>query len=188
MNRADSYRFDASEDDEDEEEVSPCDANTQNLLDNLLKEYLNRLESQPLKTKSITCAIVSALGALLGNLQSKGTRNNSNAKNSDHSALHKISEIIAFAVYGGLVGGPLTHYWNQWLDSNSEKSATSASWNMILDQLVAQPPMLFVMHVLLDMTGSAIREIPRAWNRSLARTGPSVVLNWRFWPAAVYLV
>lgn len=114
----------------------------------------------------------------------------SNNNNRQVSAVQTISFIIAFAMYGGLVGGPLTLFWTLWLEkrSNGSQMNRSTSWNLLLDQLVAQPPMLLLMHLTLDMAGAAIREIPRSWNRSLARTGQSVVASWRFWPAAIYLI
>ena len=98
--------------------------------------------------------------------------------------LQQLAEIAAFALYGGLVGGPLTHYWNQWLDKHQQEQ----SWKVLVDQLLAQPPLLFLMHIVLDMAGAAVQELPRAWNRSLQKTGKSVVMSWRFWPLAIYLM
>lgn len=136
---------------------------------------------------------MSALGGILRNLSflmnpNKTAKSNNN--NRQVSAVQTISFIIAFAMYGGLVGGPLTLFWTLWLEkrSNGSQMNRSTSWNLLLDQLVAQPPMLLLMHLTLDMAGAAIREIPRSWNRSLARTGQSVVASWRFWPAAIYLM
>ena len=171
-----------------------------------MQAYLDRLEQKPLTTKAITCSLVSALGALWGNLSTHNqtyqhrrqhvsdSKNSTTHSNSDSTSmlLYKISEICAFALYGGLIGGPLTHYWNEWLEQkrqkNSASSSNSSSWNLLLDQLVAQPPMLFLMHLVLDMVGAGVRQIPYSWNRALERTGPSVVLSWRYWPIVMYIM
>jgi len=161
---------------------------------NMIQSYLNRLEDAPLVTKSITCALVSAFGALLSlpfhspRIRSSSGIHHSLKNPESSSALTKASEVCAFAVYGGLVGGPLTHCWTKWLERHADILPQSTSWNILMDQLIAQPPMLFLMHLTLDMAGAAVREAPSAWNRSLERTGQSVVASWRFWPAAVYLI
>ena len=151
-------------------------------LDILLKAYMQRLEARPILTKAITSSVVSALGAIVGNAGSSSKRTNRQAM----SALQKLSEVCAFALYGGLVGGPLAHCWNEWLDKNVKIKSTS--WGLLVDQLIVQPPMLFLMHVVLDMAGAAVHELPVAWSRAMQRTGRSVVSSWRFWPAAVYIM
>jgi hypothetical protein len=203
-----SFTFDAGEEDENSHQD---DTATLSLYaSRWSKAYWDCLEENPLVTKSITCAIVSALGALLGNngLLSAASQQNQNQTNSSTTKqqqgktppkdksnllLHKISEVVAFAFYGGLVGGPLAHYWNQWLTSHHHhhrhtSTVSSASWSLLIDQLIAQPPMLFLMHLVLDMTGAAVKELPLALHRSWERTGPSLVTSWRFWPVAVYVM
>ena len=161
-----------------------------NPLDIVLTAYLDHLEKNPLVTKSITCAIVSALGALLGNMLGvpQQVQPQNKPRNSKSNQLQKLSEVAAFALYGGLVGGPLAHWWNQWLAHHFTKQQLSTSWSLLVDQLIAQPPMLFLMHLVLDMAGAAIQEIPHAINRSWERTGHSLVMSWRFWPVAAYIV
>jgi hypothetical protein len=189
-NRRNSYTFldDESEREGSHKIASAPSASISNLVcEGWLDAYLDRLQRYPLQTKAITCSIISALGAILGNFYSSDPR--LKHKKAESTTLQKVTEVISFAFYGGVVGGPMTHFWNQWLEDNDiMKSRHNKSWNMMLDQLVAQPPMLFLMHLILDMTGAALRELPRSWNRSIARTGPSAVLSWRFWPAAVYLM
>lgn len=186
MNSRASFNFGREEDDEDETRedmlaLSPS-SNPENPLDLLTKSYMRRLESHPIMTKAITCSVVSALGALLGNMGSPSKRTNRQAM----SPLKKLSEVVAFALYGGLIGGPVSHYWNEWLDKNVKIKSTS--WGLLVDQLLAQPPSLFLMHVLLDMFGAGIHELPAAWSRAMQRTGRSVVSSWRFWPAAIYVM
>jgi len=212
LDAAESFRFDQDDSDNfDRAAETTASGNDnhyysprrQSWYDVWMQSYMNRLDRDPLVTKSITCAVVSALGALLGNLPSKDDKRRQqqrqqagtgNSSNNSHQSLQILAEVLAFALYGGLVGGPITHYWHQWLEkqrnnSSGNSSATaSSSWTLILDQLVAQPPLLFLMHLVLDMTGAAVRQLPHSWNRSLERTGPSLVLSWRYWPAVVYIM
>lgn len=196
MNSSESYKFEEESDNDDDSsdgEAAPARMISQNLFDSMIQYYLNFLEGQPLLGKSFTCAFVCAFGAALGNLHktpSNSTTGTTRRKSISNSLtpLQRLSEIAAFALYGGLVGGPLTHFWNRWLERNAKNLHRSTSWNILLDQLIAQPPMLFLMHLMLDMAGAAIRETPQAWNRSLERTGHSLVASWRFWPAAVYIM
>jgi hypothetical protein len=185
MNSSASFNFDADEDPDDDNRFGSRDLSESflNSLDRWSKAYWDRLEENPLVTRSITCAIISALGALFGNGLGGGSHN-SKAKSRK---LQKLSEVTAFALYGGLVGGPLAHYWNQWLTIQTRQQL-STSWSLLVDQLIAQPPMLFLMHLVLDMAGAAVQELPRALHRSFERTGQSLVMSWRFWPVAVYLM
>lgn len=153
---------------------------SQDPFDTLLKAYMRRLERNPLLVKAITCSVVSALGALVDQLASRS----SSSKRTNRQPTSS-SKILSFALYGGLVGGPMGHFWNQWLNENVNIKSTS--WGLLVDQLIAQPPMLFLMHVVLDMAGAAVHELPFAWSRSIERTGRSVVSSWRFWPLAVYI-
>lgn len=180
-----SYNFDDEEENDERANGDPLAPPTipeQDPLDIIFKAYIHRLETRPVLTKAVACSVMSALGALLGNLGSTSKRTN----RQPMSSLQKLSEVCAFALYGGLVGGPMAHYWNQWLDSHVK--IKSISWGLLVDQLIAQPPMLFLMHVVLDMAGAAVHELPQAMSRSIQRTGRSVVSSWRFWPAAVYIM
>ena len=201
LNSNESFKFDeasdddsGSEDSSSDEETTPVKLSSQKLFDSFLQSYQNLLKDQPLLRKSLSCALVCALGSTFGNLHL--TSNNSKttgpprrkALSNSLTNLQRFSEIGAFALYGGLVGGPMTHFWTRWLERHALSIYQSTSWNLLLDQLIAQPPMLLLMHLTLDMAGAAIREVPQAWNRSLERTGRSLVASWRFWPAAVYIM
>ena len=58
---------------------------------------------------------------------------------------------------------------DEWLKESGPESKSGA---MLLDQLVAQPPRLLTMYVMVDLLRAALREIPTAWNRSWV--GPDV--------------
>eukprot|EP00978_Attheya_sp_CCMP212_P031184 scaffold117077_cov65-Attheya_sp.AAC.5 len=137
----------------------------------LLTRYNELLDEYPVRTKAITASAVGAIGAAIGSRLS--------------SPKKKINwiDVMAFALHGGILNGPISHYWFEWLDKNGPQSQSKS---MLLDQLVVQPPLLVVMFVFLDMTRAALREIRPSIGRTLSTVGPTVVNSWRFWPIAVY--
>ena len=147
----------------------------------LLDTYNAYLESRPVLTKALTAATVQGLGAALGSIlssrRSRGGTERRGGRRVDWL------EVFAFALHGGLLNGPIGHYWFEWIDKNGPKSKSKS---MLLDQLCVQPPLLFVMFVFLDMTKAAVREIPPSCGRTLSNIGPTIVSSWRFWPFAVW--
>lgn len=67
-----------------------------------LKQYLKWLDTEPLKARCATAAIVGACGAALG----ARTR----PKSPRHNSTIDWIEIVTFALHGGLIAGPLSHY------------------------------------------------------------------------------
>lgn len=55
-----------------------------------------------------------------------------------------------------------------------------------MDQLIAQPPRIFLTFILLDVLRAAIDKIPSAWERSSWILWDSVAASWAFWPVATY--
>jgi hypothetical protein len=122
-----------------------------------------------LLTKSCTAALISGAGAALGSkLTSK--------------KVNWVS-VVAFSLHGGLVNGPVGHYWFKWLSENVKSPGKA----MLLDQLVVQPPLCALMFVLLDCFSAAIRETPKSIMRTRRNVGGVVVNSWKFWPFAVLL-
>jgi hypothetical protein len=69
----------------------------------------------------------------------------------------------------------------------------SMSQAMLVDQIIAQPPQLFLMFVVIEMSRSVmsrseIVSIPNAINRSASILGANIVDSWRLWPVSVYLL
>lgn len=161
----------------------------------LLREYWKFFNEKPVVAKAITSSIVGALGAMVTARKYHYPTNNNARNNTIHPRKLGRNEkfpssidwldVIAFTVHGGLVGGPISHYWNEWLRDNGPESQ---SMSMLFDQLMAQPPLLFIMYVFLDMTRAAVKEIPNALNRSTSTIGSTVALSWRFWPIVVYVM
>mmetsp|Transcript_19852 Transcript_19852/g.41440 ORF Transcript_19852/g.41440 Transcript_19852/m.41440 type:complete len:183 (+) Transcript_19852:115-663(+) len=135
----------------------------------ILERYNRALDASPLLTKSLTSAVISGAGAALG---SKLTTK-------------RISwvSVFAFAMHGGLVNGPVGHYWFKWLDENVKSPGKA----MVLDQLLIQPPLCALMFVLLDCFSAAIKEMPKSILRTRTSVGGVIVNSWKFWPFAVLL-
>jgi len=88
-----------------EEQLSPPVTKT------LLDKYNDALDSNPLLTKSATAALISGAGAAMG---SKLTTKRVNWIG-----------VLSFALHGGLVNGPLSHYWFKWLDEHVSEEGIS---------------------------------------------------------------
>jgi hypothetical protein len=154
------------------------------------------LDRHPLRTKMITSFIVSAFGSALGSYLSAnnkgGVKSSTRRNGRTESAFSKINwvDVISYAIHGGLINAPLSHYWFEWLSMNGPSSNTAS---VLVDQLVVQPPLLVLMFVCLDVCRANIRATmnqfreARVISNALSNVGPTVVASWRFWPFAVYL-
>ena len=180
--------------------LPPIDENSQGVTrltrpSEWLDAYNTLLDKYPLRTKMMTSAVVSAFGSALGSYLSskkKGDKSSQNANGKAGSILGKMNwvDVLSYAIHGGLINAPLSHYWFEWLTVNGPSSNTAS---VLIDQLVVQPPLLVLMFVCLDLcranircTINQIREA-RVVSNALSNVGPTVVASWRFWPFAVYL-
>ena len=80
----------------------------------LLDTYNAYLESKPVLTKALTAATVQGLGAALGSILSSSKRSEtSSGSGSSQRRGPRIDwlEVFAFALHGGLLNGPIGHYW-----------------------------------------------------------------------------
>eukprot|EP00956_Cyclotella_meneghiniana_P024163 scaffold48198_cov78-Cyclotella_meneghiniana.AAC.1 len=170
--------------------------NTSNIMispSEWLNAYNKTLDMHPLKTKMITSAVVSAFGSALGSYLSTPPKENKKAsqRGRSESVLSRINwvDVISFAIHGGLINAPLSHYWFDWLSAHGPSSNTAS---VLLDQLCVQPPLLVVMFVTLDICRANIRATINQFredtvlSNALTNVPPTVVASWRFWPFAVY--
>ena len=67
-----------------------------------LVRYVNWFEGEPLKARCVTAAIVGACGAVLGA--------RTTPKSPRHTSTIDWIEVVTFALHGGLIAGPLSHY------------------------------------------------------------------------------
>lgn len=109
-----------------------------------LLRYNRLLDLYPLQTKMCTSFLVSAFGSALGSYSSamKSKKHGQIiCKSKRESKLSKINwvDVLAYAIHGALINTPICHYWYEWLSVHGPSSNTA---NVLVDQLVVQPPLL----------------------------------------------
>ena len=151
------------EDDEDRRKRQllrgrPSSSSTRNSLSSIpppsdwLNQYNKLLDRYPLRTKMCTSFLVSAFGSALGSLLSANAKENKarlrksktdgrECKTTSESILAKINwvDVLSYAIHGGIINAPISHYWFEWLSVNGPTSNTAS---VLVDQLVVQPPLL----------------------------------------------
>ena len=117
----------------------------------LLARYNKLLDRYPLQTKMITSFCVSAFGSALGSYLSASAKedrerrlaksNGQVCRDGHSSMLSKVNwvDVLSYAIHGGLINAPISHYWFEWLSANGPSSNTAS---VLVDQLVVQPPLL----------------------------------------------
>jgi hypothetical protein len=95
--------------------------NTNSSSSSLFTWYRKLMDRQPLMAKSLTSAVIGALGAALGSYlalsandppnKSAAAARKSRSKSRGQQQVVDWLDILSFAIYGGFVGGPLGHYW-----------------------------------------------------------------------------
>mmetsp|Transcript_20307 Transcript_20307/g.34906 ORF Transcript_20307/g.34906 Transcript_20307/m.34906 type:complete len:257 (-) Transcript_20307:254-1024(-) len=167
-----------------------------------LNRYNKLLDQYPLRTKMITSFCVSAFGSALGSYLSATAKENRRAANnnrqstsstakSQSSILSKINwvDVLSYAIHGGLINAPISHYWFEWLSVHGPSSNTKS---VLVDQLAVQPPLLMLMFVCLDVLRANIRATIHQFreasviSNSVTNALQVVPNSWRFWPFAVY--
>mmetsp|Transcript_40374 Transcript_40374/g.84458 ORF Transcript_40374/g.84458 Transcript_40374/m.84458 type:complete len:245 (-) Transcript_40374:141-875(-) len=162
-----------------------------------LSRYNKLLDQYPLQTKMATSFCVSAFGSALGSYLSATRDNNNRAKhrsqsNAQSKSSTKINwvDVLSYAIHGGLINAPISHYWFEWLSLHGPSSNTAS---VLVDQLVVQPPLLALMFICLDILRANIRTTLYQFQRghviskSISNALRVVPSSWRFWPFAVYL-
>lgn len=83
-------------------------------VDNWMRQYVRWTDERPMFSRCVVSAITASIGVLLARAT---TRNNSTSSARSHQRQQQVKygdigilEMIAFAVHGGLVGGPLSYY------------------------------------------------------------------------------
>ena len=89
--------------------------------ESLLNRYNKLLDRYPLRTKMCTSFVVSAFGSALGSLLSanaKETKARSRGQEvcKSQSKFAKIDwvDVFSYALHGGLINAPISHYWFDW--------------------------------------------------------------------------
>lgn len=157
----------------------------------LLTKYNDMLDKYPLKTKMCTSFVVSAFGSALGSYLSSLDGKKSPNQVVGRSRQPRIDwvEVFSYAIHGGLINAPISHYWFEWLSAHGPDSETKS---VLVDQLVVQPPLLVLMFTCLDVIRASLKAATSQFleagvvSKALSNAAPAVVASWRFWPFVVF--
>ncbi|KAL7548986.1 hypothetical protein ACHAWF_012254 [Thalassiosira exigua] len=164
-----------------------------------LERYNKMLDLYPLRTKMITSFCVSGFGSALGSYfsasakESKAVafdRSNRRTGKSKSGANIDWVDVLSYAIHGGLINAPISHYWFEWLSVNGPSSNTTS---VLVDQLAVQPPLLVLMFVCLDVLRANIRATldqfreANVVSNSVTNALRVVPNSWRFWPLVLSL-
>lgn len=85
----------------------------------ILERYQRWMTRNPLKARCFTYAVIGAVGSMIGSRKARGPRK---------PKVIDWLEVVSFAMHGGLVGGPLSHYmWAIEKNTDCRKKKTGNS-------------------------------------------------------------
>ncbi|XP_010894669.2 peroxisomal membrane protein 2 [Esox lucius] len=142
----------------------------------LLQQYLVLLKNYPILTKSVTSAILSALG----NLLSQALEAKRKAKEGAAVKEIDISGPARFAIYGLLITGPVSHYFYQLMEVFIPATVPfCVVKRLLLDRLIFAPAFLlvffFVMNILEGKRWTDFR------SKIKCNYWPALKMNWKVW-------
>ncbi|XP_077418013.1 peroxisomal membrane protein 2 [Vanacampus margaritifer] len=142
----------------------------------LLHQYLFLLKTHPVLTKSVTSAVLSALGNLLSQILEARKKSQSDAKAKEIDA----AGAARFAIYGLFITGPLSHYFYQLMEI--WMPTTDQYWlvkRLLLDRLVFAPGFLMIFYLVMNILEEKgcddfIKKIKGSYWTALK-------MNWKVW-------
>lgn len=142
----------------------------------LLVAYQRQLTKEPLITKALTSAIVSALGEVIGSW----------LRGQKQTALAAWRRVSVFFLYGLCISGPFFHWWYGTLDRSVRSLGLPKIWSTLLQvavqQLVVTPPFLLVTMAFLQLARTTkVSEISKGVKSAFAA---ALFTNWRVWSVA----
>ena len=153
--------------------------------------YMERLTVAPLRTKSATLLVISAVSDTLSQRIA--------ARRQSPPPPFSFHRLRVFATMGALFIAPIVHYWFGLLDALSRTPAFAGrpQWQVIgaqlvLDQSFAAPVVLASIFMVVGFFDQALRLRPFSV-RACAAVGrerlradyvPTLLVNWRLWPLA----
>ena len=157
----------------------------------LLTRYNRMLDKYPLRTKMATSFAVSAFGSALGSYLSSvdGKKSPKQGRPGQRAARIDWLDVLSYAIHGGLINAPISHYWFEWLSEHGPDSETNS---VLVDQLVVQPPLLVLMFTCIDVIRASLKAATSQFveagvvSKALQNAAPAVVASWRFWPFVVF--
>lgn len=100
--------------DDEEEEKHICDAQSARQTEDFISRYLRLHRDRPYLMNTVTSAAIGAMGAFLGNYFSESKDDNGSPllkRLQRTQATQYWKEVGTFALFGGLVVGPVTVFW-----------------------------------------------------------------------------
>ncbi|KAI5091324.1 peroxisomal membrane protein 2, partial [Silurus meridionalis] len=142
----------------------------------LLQQYLHLLKKYPVITKSVTSAVLSALG----NLLSQALEAKKKLKEGQSGKEVDVNGPVRFAVYGLVFTGPLSHYFYQLLELMFPASAPfSTLKRLLLERLIFAPAFLLLFFVVMNSLEGKTNADLQA--KLKARYWPALKMNWKVW-------
>lgn len=132
----------------------------------ILDRYRELLNSRPILTKSLTSSAVSGLGSVISQLIS-----------GKHISAKSLS---AFILFGGVVTGPICHYFYLYLDKAVPSGgALRLALRIIIDRLGFSPIFLLVsLYVLGRLQGASHQKVTQGIGGNY---WPCLLANWKIW-------
>lgn len=142
----------------------------------LLQQYLILLKKYPILTKSVTSAILSALGNLLSQTLEarKKARHGAATKEIDRAGAAR------YAIFGLLFTGPLSHYFYQlmevWMPTTDPYCLVK---RLLLDRLFFAPAFLLLFYfVMTVLEAKGWSDFERKMKSSY---WTALKMNWKVW-------
>ncbi|XP_020791101.1 peroxisomal membrane protein 2 isoform X1 [Boleophthalmus pectinirostris] len=142
----------------------------------LLQQYLMLLKKYPILTKSVTSAILSALGNLLSQVleAKKKAKQGAAAKEIDRGGAAR------YAIFGLLFTGPLSHYFYQlmevWMPTTDRYCLVK---RLLLDRLFFAPAFLLLFYFVITVLEA------RGWSdferKMKSSYWTALKMNWKVW-------
>ncbi len=162
----------------------------------MIRWYLRQLETRPIFTKCFSSALIGAAGDFTQQTIEKRTKFLSINKSSSNG--EKISPPFIFPLleydfprlarmfsFGGFVVGPVFHVWfgalNRYIAPGSSTLPAVLS-RLAADQLLMAPIFTGIFFTYQGLMERRSRE--EIFDRILTLTGPTLVMNYKVWPAA----
>ncbi|XP_008333767.1 peroxisomal membrane protein 2 [Cynoglossus semilaevis] len=142
----------------------------------LLQQYLLLLKKYPILTKSVTSAIISALG----NLLSQFVEARKKAKNEVSISEIDAAAAARFAIYGLIITGPVSHYFYQlmevWMPTTDPYCIVK---RLLLDRLFFAPGFLLIFYFVMNvLEAKGWKDFEQKMRQSYLT---ALKMNWKVW-------
>eukprot|EP00884_Botryococcus_braunii_P006680 jgi/Botrbrau1/16012/Bobra.0353s0010.2 len=143
---------------------------------NAWKAYEKALERRPLATKVATSIVGFTLGDMLCQIINRPSSGNWK---------YDIGRTARMATFGGVIGGPIGHYWFNFLDKlvmpKTPTSPSAIAAKIVLDQTINAPLGTALFFIATRTLEGHPQEITHDIQEKLFHT---VATGWKLWPAA----